>query len=398
MLRVGVPAPLGSLAPDRPKEIFGVAVGLVYPGLFRLEPDGTPGLALAERYAWSDGGKKLQVRVRAATFHDGAPVTAADVARALRSMPAELSRSCGGALDDLTSIEVISDRELAIELARPRPDLLRALEYGVRSASGAGAGAYRVAAETPDRVTLDAVDGAAVGFPRIEVRGFRSTEELWRWLVAGELDLVPYLPDEARAALGRYPWIRRWSAPAPRLMVVRASPTLRRPALLAEAIGLAADRPRLVRLVQPGAAPLASRDRPGDAGRPDAGRARELLAGLGYRERPLVLGFPAGYSEAERLAAVLATDLDTAGVAVILRAIPPASAGVRFEGEDAHVTNAALDRAQPGAAEALLYRQALHSAAGPVVCEVPGGAYSPLPYLDRVRPCGSPAGARGGGG
>lgn len=78
---------------------------------------------------WSDEGRTLELSVRRATFHDGSPVSADDLARAFARVAddALAPRFRSGLLEGVSAVEVIDARTLVVRLDAPRPGLLLAL-------------------------------------------------------------------------------------------------------------------------------------------------------------------------------------------------------------------------------------------------------------------------------
>ena len=115
----------------------------VYNNLITYNPDHPVDSAddlvgeLAEKWAWSDGGKTLTFTLRrGVTWHDGKPFTAADVKytfdlvrgahpdKKLRSSPRKLWFS------QVASITTNGDHEVSFHLKRPQPSLLSMLASG----------------------------------------------------------------------------------------------------------------------------------------------------------------------------------------------------------------------------------------------------------------------------
>ncbi|NUO51692.1 MAG: ABC transporter permease subunit [Polyangiaceae bacterium] len=67
-----------------PEEISIAFARLVFDRLLTFDADGNVAPALAEHWSWSEGGKALELELRhGVRFHDGAPLTAADVKRSI---------------------------------------------------------------------------------------------------------------------------------------------------------------------------------------------------------------------------------------------------------------------------------------------------------------------------
>jgi ABC-type transport system substrate-binding protein len=144
-LRVALPAAPRVLDPARAREPEDlVAVRALHAPLLELDAAGrlAPGL-LAEVPVPEAGGRGFRLRLRSdATFSDGTPITAADVAAALTRtvQPAAASPHAwialpitgadavlAGRASALAGIAIASDRELLVSLAFPFPDFPWAL-------------------------------------------------------------------------------------------------------------------------------------------------------------------------------------------------------------------------------------------------------------------------------
>src|SRR5690606_12972483 len=115
--------------------VEGRVASLMFSGLLALSADGSVVPDLAEEWRVLEGGRVYEFRLREGlTFHDGTPLVAADVERSFRRLldPAlgsprawVLSGLAGaeafaeGLTDRLEGVEVLSDRDLRITLARP---------------------------------------------------------------------------------------------------------------------------------------------------------------------------------------------------------------------------------------------------------------------------------------
>lgn len=91
-----------------------------------VDPDGRIVPAAAESYVWADDGRTLVLIVRAARFHDGTPVTAADLARAVERVADDAvpPRFRSELVRGVTAVEVVDERTLVLRLDAPRPGLL----------------------------------------------------------------------------------------------------------------------------------------------------------------------------------------------------------------------------------------------------------------------------------
>ncbi len=394
-LRIGVPGPLN---PADLLEVNGVlepAKVLAFPGLARMGPDGRlERLLLTELRPGGRPGTSIAC-FQGARFQDGEPLLPEEVVRSLQHSPASHALTSPALVRLARSARAAGD---CIELdAEPQDPVLQAvLELPITKlasdGSAVGAGPYRLAARSPT-VVFEALDASSTPYARIEVRGYATTDELWKRLLAAEVDLVPFISAEAYAALARYTWIRRWTFPSNRVAMLRWSPRSRLPPALRRATALAIDRLAIVERLGDGSIPLRSRRPPWEAEPADRPRARSIL---GYEPggAPLammVLGFPRSFSEFEGVARAVESDLSRVGIGVRLVGMPPEDVGVTFGDEDAHLTLERIlgpdDDEPPAEREIALYRAVIRSAAAPEVCGVTVGPQSPLGYLDRVHLC-----------
>ncbi len=199
---------------------------------------------LAEDWTVFDGGRTYEFHLRRGVrFHDGTPLTAADVAFTLRRTlaPESGGRSLAfpyldvvqGARDfsagrrpDLPGIEVVDDHTLRVRLRRPYPSFLTVLsmdalsivpEAAVRQAGDAafsrapiGTGPFRLAEWTGEGLRLTANPDYFDGPPHLEdvtVRFARTAQEtpIETRFLSGEIDLFepgPSLPAELTTETG----------------------------------------------------------------------------------------------------------------------------------------------------------------------------------------------------
>lgn len=397
-LRVGLPAPLDRMQPFGPAGIVGLARGLVYPGLMRVEPSGAVMPALAARLEWSPDRRTVRITLRRVELHDGQRLRAPDVVAALRRAPRHLDIAFEGALSAIASIEAEGDDFVTIRLHREVPRLEEMLDAAIAAGPTlAGAGTYRVESAGDTRITLVAVPDGKVGYERIELVGYASTDELWKRLGAGEVDAVPFVSGSGYDALARYPWIRRWRHPSNTAVVLVWSPRTRLAPELQLAVGVAVDRTQLVGALREAALPLMSRAEP-EARIVFAPEQAEAITGRPRKEAGrlrLVLGVLPSFAEQEVVLRRLQDDLGRIGIDVVSSPVAQHALGHVFAGEDAHLTMAPVrlpGRAEPTPIdhEVALYRFVVRSAALPSVCGLVSGPRTFLPYLDRAFPCASP--------
>ena len=127
-------------------------------GLVRFDAGGQIEAGVAERWIVSEGGRSYIFRLREARWADGKPVRAADVVALLRRQLR--SRAANRLAPYLTAIESVVEMTpevIEIELARPRPDLLKLFAQPelaiVRTRPSGGSGPFRLR-EARGRVLL----------------------------------------------------------------------------------------------------------------------------------------------------------------------------------------------------------------------------------------------------
>ncbi len=227
-LVVALPASPADLDPARASSPADLAAArALHATLVELDAGGAlrPGL-LAALPEPEPGGRAFLMRLAPGLrFHDGSPVTAADVAWSLarlldprtRSPHAWIALAIQGADDvragraeALAGVQVLSDLELRVVLDLPFPELPRALAAAPaavlpRSAAPeVGAGPFRLAGRGPDgALRLAAFDGFRRGRPYADAVTLAGMDarRLARAFARGEVDLAlrPEVPAGAAA-------------------------------------------------------------------------------------------------------------------------------------------------------------------------------------------------------
>ena len=268
---------------------------------------------------------------RGVKFHDGSDFTAADVAfsiervTSLPNNPAPYTPNMRG----INSTRIIDDHRIRVTTANPVPTLPFNLSniYIVshQAAKGAtpadfrsgkaaiGTGPYRfvsyASGQTMEIARFDGYWGPKPAYERALFRFIPNDAARAAALLAGEVELIDFVPPELLARLGADPAIRAMSAPSDRVIFlvpdmfrdqtpfVRSRDGQALPAnplkdlRVRQALSLAINREALVRQVMDGlAAPIGQIVPPGYVGysedlKPDPydpARARSLLAEAGY--------------------------------------------------------------------------------------------------------------------
>lgn len=99
----------------------------IFSGLVRLNADGRPEGDLAESWTVSDDDTVYTFTLRDATFHDGTPVTSADVVYSMTEILAPNHGRFKTAFDQMASIEAPDERTVVITLKQPYAPLISLL-------------------------------------------------------------------------------------------------------------------------------------------------------------------------------------------------------------------------------------------------------------------------------
>jgi peptide/nickel transport system substrate-binding protein len=337
-IRFGLASAPASLDPRYATDATSERINrLLYRRLVDFDAAARPVPALAR---WEQRGPtrwRFYLRRPRAPFHDGTPLTAADVAATYRSMlaPGSLSPQAG-TLRVIRSIRVIDDDTLDFELEHPDALFPGYLAIGIvpahASAGGhplqrepVGSGPFRFTAwPDPGRLILTRIaDGQRFEFLRVPDPTVRTLK-----LLRGELDLLQNdLPAELVDYLGRQPGIRLLRAHGNNFAYLGFN--LQDPAMsdlrVRQAIAHAIDRAAIVKYVLGGAARTAAALLPPEhwAGNPalqapdyDPAAARRLLQAAGYdRRHPLQLDYKTSTDPVRvRIATILQQQLAQVGI------------------------------------------------------------------------------------
>jgi peptide/nickel transport system substrate-binding protein len=200
---VGIAQPRRGVAPDA--GIAGVAGLLQSAGLVAIDPAGRAQPALADRWEATDA-VTWRFRVRPGlTFHDGTPLTAAEIRDFLSPGGAIGGPNVPPGLRDVTSVEAPSPDALIVRLRQPSSLLLEALALlpvrgGRNGASGAGP--FVLESSEPGRAALRAFDEYYRGSPsvrRVELRSFPTQRATWVAAMRGDVDVMYEVAPEATA-------------------------------------------------------------------------------------------------------------------------------------------------------------------------------------------------------
>lgn len=212
LVRVPFPQDEGILTPYS-FELAYPLVTLVYDTLLSRDPDGDPQPWLARSVKRSAGGRRVVIRLRRGVrWHDGRPLTAADVVFTFKFVKTHVHRRFTPQLVGIRRVRAASPRTVTIDLHQPAPGFLdqpladlpilprhlwadRPADQWIPPGLPIGSGPYRFASYAPGKGYTFAANRAYFrGRPRvgrIEVdfarRGRRTDDALKR----GDVDILP---------------------------------------------------------------------------------------------------------------------------------------------------------------------------------------------------------------
>lgn len=155
--------------------------------------DGRPQARLAERWSVSPDGLSLKLWLRSgATFHNGQPVTATIVRKALAD---GLPSALGTAFKDVRDIVAIDDHTVEVRLHRRSAFVFEGFEIAVQQPGDppVGTGPFFVANISTDQVELRAYQEYYGGKPlidRILVNSYGSIRSAWADILRGQVDML----------------------------------------------------------------------------------------------------------------------------------------------------------------------------------------------------------------
>lgn len=207
-------------------------VALVFSGLVRLGPDGDPVPDLAQSWTVDPKGRSYTFSLRpGATWQDGSPVTAEDVAFTFRTLQDPGYTGPMGISWRAVTVTALDSSTVRFDLATPLGGFLQAMTLPLLpahllagmspsqiamspfAATPVGSGRYRVASIDRSRAVLERVApageqtagtstaGSAGNLDRIELEFFPDQDALVTAFTGGALDAVAGLPPAAVASL-----------------------------------------------------------------------------------------------------------------------------------------------------------------------------------------------------
>lgn len=201
---------------------------LVYSGLLRATPDGGYIPDLAKTYSVSDDGRIYTVVLKEATFHDGTPVSADDVAFTIARTQDPALKSPERANWEGVSVAVVDAQTVQFTLKQAYAPFIENLTFGIlpkhlwQAVSVAempfselnntpiGSGPFRMgqvrrtSAGIPSSYTLEAFSDYALGQPyldRITLYFYQNEDELVQALTRGEIEMVSGISASTVASL-----------------------------------------------------------------------------------------------------------------------------------------------------------------------------------------------------
>jgi peptide/nickel transport system substrate-binding protein len=254
-------------------------------------------------------------------FHDGEPLTSADVVFTFERIldPASKYANARFQLSNIARIEALDERTVRITTKRPDPVLIKMLAYPGASivpkryfeqvgfdafqSRPIGTGPYKlVSFRADDRVVLEGFANYWAGAPPAAALTFRLIPEISARITAlanGEVDVINSVPPDQLAAIERLDCCDVRSVPVnSHVLNYRTSHPALKDKRMRQALNLAIDRELLIKALWHGQAQaLNGHQYPEwgalyDPGRPkfafDPDQARRLIAAAGYRGDPVI--------------------------------------------------------------------------------------------------------------
>lgn len=249
---------------------------LIYSGLMRATPDNRFIKDLAADISISEDGTSYTFVLRDdARFHDGEPVTAADVAFTIAMAEHPDVKSPRRADWEGVTVEEIDSRTVRITLPRPYAPFLENATLGILprhlwqdvpiaefpfhelNARPIGSGPYMIrkvhtgAAGTPERYTLAAFPDFTLGRPLIDSIAFNfypNEDEIFDAYARGKIEAIAGIAPDNATRLGKSPSIIR--APLPRIFGVfynQSKASALADGSVREALSIALDRNVIIR-------------------------------------------------------------------------------------------------------------------------------------------------------
>lgn len=185
----------------------------IYEGLVKPDKDGNMVPAVAESYKISATGDVFTFTLREGVlFHNGDPVTAADVVYSI-NRAADPETSLVKGLETFKSVEAADEKTIVITLSEPYIEFLSALsaayiipEGSDPAAEPIGTGPFKYVSRAPqENIVIEKFDdyyGAPASVDTVTYKIIESAETLVMSLKSGAIDLVAHLTSAQVAELG----------------------------------------------------------------------------------------------------------------------------------------------------------------------------------------------------
>ncbi|SMQ85706.1 peptide/nickel transport system substrate-binding protein [Devosia lucknowensis] len=350
-LSVGLTGDFPSLIPSADSTPLGYNYRLnVFDQLTEIGRDGSVSPRLATDWDASDDLVTWTFNLRpGTTFHDGAPVTAADVVYTVEYILNDPKSPTRPFIRLVDSVAALDDNTVEFTLIQPYAIFDRQISFisimskAYHEAVGddgyarkpIGSGPYRVVEWVrDDHMQLEAYEDYWAGAPAIKTATFRPLpSEAGRVaaLMSGGIDLAVALPPSLMDTLGNAPGVKTLVAPGFRVIFAGFNvnaPPLDNPAIR-EAIDLAIDRDAIANgLLRGMGAPAPMMIPEGSVGfdpaveavSQDMARAKELVVGSGYNGEVIPIEYPNNnFSMANETVQAIAGYLTEAGLNVEIR-------------------------------------------------------------------------------
>ncbi|MFC3706237.1 ABC transporter substrate-binding protein [Devosia honganensis] len=263
VIRVGQTTDLTSFDPTELRIGSYVSTFLLYNSLLRIGSDGQAKPELATDWSWSEDGRQLTVKLREdVRFHDGRPMTSADVAFSFQyAKTPEVGANVLPLARLIESIETPDDHTVLFTVTGSQEAIIDLLDLifvidatqpdSIKTA-GNGTGPYRLDGHEPGQSTRFARNadywGEAPEAERIEIRIVPDAQSAVAQLKSGAIDFLPVASREAIDQVAGDSKLRAGiAAPEGRVldMLINVKAGAMATPELRQAINLALDRSRI---------------------------------------------------------------------------------------------------------------------------------------------------------
>jgi peptide/nickel transport system substrate-binding protein len=198
----------------------GMLTALLYSEpLVNHDASGRPAPGLAASWHWEQDGHVLRLRLKqGVTFHDGTPLTAPLVVRALNEDRESEQPSLGS--EFITNIDADNDFDIRIRLSQPDAFLLTSLN-DVRithpDKPDVGTGPFELVRRAPivETKRYAKYHGGLPGSPAVQLITYETQRAAWAALMRGEADAAQDISREAVEFMEQTSQVRTYSVPQP---------------------------------------------------------------------------------------------------------------------------------------------------------------------------------------